>query len=141
MSDAINLIGRVLLSVLFLHAGYGKAIDPSGILNYAGTKHFMDLVAGGAPAPIWLGYLIAAIELLGGLALLLGFQTRLAAWGLFLWVIVATYFGHPWWDMEGAARSANEIQFLKNLAIMGGLLMLSSAGPGRVSLDGRGATA
>jgi putative oxidoreductase len=141
MSDALNLIGRVLLSVVFLHAGYGKAMDPSGILASAGTKHFMDMVAGGAPAPIWLGYLIAAIELLGGLALLLGFQTRLAAWGLFIWVVIATYLGHPWWGMEGAARAANEINFLKNLAIMGGLLLLVSAGPGRVSLDGRGATA
>jgi putative oxidoreductase len=141
MSDASNLIGRVLLSVVFILSGYAKAIDPSGILASPGTKHFMDLVAGGAPAPLWLGYLIAAIELLGGLAVLLGFQTRLAAWGLFIWVIIATYLGHPFWTMEGAARAANQVQFLKNLAILGGLLLLASAGPGRVSLDGRGATA
>jgi len=141
MSDALNLIGRVLVSVVFILSGYAKAIDPSGILASPGTKYFMDLVAGGAPAPTWLGYVIAAIELLGGLAVLLGIQTRWAAWGLFIWVIVATYLGHPFWTMEGAARAANQVQFLKNLAIMGGLLLLASAGPGRVSLDGRGTTA
>lgn len=141
MSDVLNLIGRVLLSVVFILYGYFKAIDPSGILANPGTKHFMDLVAGGAPAPTWLGYLIAAIELVGGLALLFGIQTRLAAWGLFVWVVIATYLGHPFWTMEGAARALNHTQFFKNLAIMGGLLLLASAGPGRVSLDGRSATA
>jgi putative oxidoreductase len=141
MSDALNLIGRVLLSVLFILSGYDKVMDPSRILAGAGTKHFMDLVAGGAPAPIWLGYVIAAIELLGGLAVLFGIQTRLAAWGLFIWVIIATYLGHPFWTMEDAARAQNLVQFLKNLAIMGGLLLLASAGPGRISVDGRGATA
>lgn len=141
MSDTLGLVSRVLLSVVFILSGYAKAVDPTGILNSPGTKQFMELVAGGAPAPIWLGYLIAAIELIGGLAVLLGFQTRLAAWGLVIWVIIATYLGHPFWGMEGAARAANQVHFLKNLAIMGGLLLLASGGPGRVSLDGRGATA
>jgi putative oxidoreductase len=141
MSDALNLIGRVLLSVLFILYGSYKAMDPSGILGSPGVKHFMDLVAGGAPAPIWLGYLIAAIEVLGGLALLFGIQTRLAAWGLFIWVIITTYFGHPFWSMEDAARAGVQVHFFKNLAIMGGLLLLASAGPGRFSVDGRGAAA
>jgi putative oxidoreductase len=141
MSDALNLIGRVLLSALFIFYGFQKAMDPSGILASPGTKHFMDLVAGGAPAPIWLGYVIAAIELLGGLAILLGIQTRLAAWGLFIWVIIATYLGHPFWTMEDAARMGNQVHFFKNLAILGGLLLLASAGPGRVSVDGRGTAA
>jgi putative oxidoreductase len=141
MSDALNLIGRVLLSVLFILYGFEKAMDPSKILASPGAKHFMDLVAGGAPAPIWLGYVIAAIELLGGLAVLFGIQTRLAAWGLFIWVIIATYFGHPFWSMEDPARAGMQVHFFKNLAIMGGLLLLASAGPGRISVDGRGATA
>jgi putative oxidoreductase len=141
MSDTLGLISRVLLSVVFILSGFYKAVDPTGILNSPGTKHFMELVAGGAPAPIWLGYVIAAIELIGGLAVLLGFQTRLAAWGLLIWVIIATYLGHPFWGMEGAARALNQVHFLKNLAIMGGLLLLANGGPGRLSLDGRTATA
>jgi len=139
MSDALNLIGRVLLSAVFIYYGFQKAMDPTGILANPGTKHFMDLVAGGAAPPTWLGYIIAAIELVGGLAVLFGIQTRLAAWGLFIWVIIATYLGHPFWTMEGGAVALNQLQFFKNLAIMGGLLLLASAGPGRVSVDGRAA--
>jgi putative oxidoreductase len=72
---------------------------------------------------------------------LFGIQTRLAAWGLFIWVIIATYLGHPFWAMEDPARAGMQVHFFKNLAIMGGLLLLASAGPGRISVDGRGATA
>jgi putative oxidoreductase len=140
MSDFLALLSRVLLSLVFILSGYAKAMDPTGIMNNAGTKHFMEMVAGGAPAPIWLGYLIAAIELLGGIAILIGFQTRWAAWGLVIWVIIASYLGHPFWTMEGAARAANQAQFLKNLAIMGGLLLLANAGAGSLSVDGRGSS-
>jgi putative oxidoreductase len=98
----------------------------------------MELVAGGATPPTWLGYLIAAIELLGGLAILLGFQARLAAVGLILWTIVATYLGHAYALTEITTQGANQVNFLKNLAIMGGLLLLASGGPGTASLDGHG---
>jgi putative oxidoreductase len=140
MSDFLALLSRVVMSPLFILSGYAKFMDPTGILNNAGTKHFMQLVAGGAPAPIWLGYLIAAIEFLGGVAVLIGFQTRLAAWGLFIWVAIASYLGHPFWTMEGAAQVANQAQFLKNLAVMGGLVLLAQAGAGSVSVDGRGSS-
>ena len=136
MSDMLALLARVLLSAVFLVSGYFKVMNVNGILNSAGTKHFMEMVAGGAPAPTWLGYLIAAIELLGGLAFLVGFQTRLAAWGLFIWVVVATYLGHPFWTMtDAAAWTANLNNFLKNLAIMGGMLLLVNAGAGAASVD------
>jgi putative oxidoreductase len=141
MSDSLALLARVLLSAVFIISGYNKFADVTGILNNAGTKHFMEMVAGGAPAPTWLGYLIAAIELLGGIAILVGFKTRLAAWGLFIWVIVATYLGHPFWTMEAAARAANQAQFLKNLAIMGGMLLLTRGGAGGLSIDGRDSSA
>ena len=66
MPDVVNLISRVLLSSVFIVYGLFKFMDVSSITNNAGTKRFMDLIAGGAPAPTWLGYLIAAIEFLGG---------------------------------------------------------------------------
>ena len=65
----------------------------------------MDLVASGAAAPTWLGYLIAAIELFGGLAILFGIKTRWVACALVAWVVIATALGHPFWTMEGAARA------------------------------------
>jgi putative oxidoreductase len=137
MSDFLMLVGRALLSAVFILYGYFKFMDVSGILNNPGTKKFMDLVAGGAAPPTWLGYLIAAIEVFGGLAILIGFKARAAAWGLLIWVILATYLAHLFWTMEGPARAANELNFFKNLAIMGGLLFIAAAGPGGASIDGR----
>ena len=61
----------------------------------------MDLVASGAAAPTWLGYLIAAIELFGGLAILFGIKTRWVACALVAWVVIATTLGHPFWTMKG----------------------------------------
>jgi putative oxidoreductase len=92
----------------------------------------MDLVASGAAAPTWLGYLIAAIELFGGLAILFGIKTRWVACALVAWVVIATALGHPFWTMEGAARAANQANFYKNLAI---------TGAGRYSLDHRAVSA
>src|SRR5258708_7194562 len=65
MSDVVNLISRVLLSAVFIVYGYAKLVDVMSIVNNPGTKRFMDTVAGGMPAPTWLGYLIAAIEFFG----------------------------------------------------------------------------
>ena len=138
MSDIVIFIGRILMSAVFVVYGTLKFVDVSSILNSAGTKRFMELIASGAPAPTWLGYLIAAIELFGGLAILVGSKTRWVAWAFVVWVIIATALGHPFWTMEGAARAANQANFYKNLAIMGAYLLLAVTGAGRFSLDGRG---
>ena len=70
MSDIVILASRILMSAVFIVYGSLKFMDVSSIINNPGTKRFMDLVASGAAAPTWLGYLIAAIELFGGLAIL-----------------------------------------------------------------------
>jgi putative oxidoreductase len=137
MPDVVNLISRVLLSSVFIVYGLFKFMDVSSITNSAGTKRFMDLIAGGAPAPTWLGYLIAAIEFLGGIAILVGFKTRWIAWAFVAWLIVVTYFGHPFWTMDGQPRGLNMVNFYKNLAIIGGYLLLATAGGGRYSVDGQ----
>jgi putative oxidoreductase len=89
----------------------------------------------------WLGYLIAAIELFGGLAILFGIKTRWVACALVAWVVIATALGHPFWTMEGAARAANQANFYKNLAIMAAYLLLAITGAGRYSLDHRAVSA
>jgi putative oxidoreductase len=141
MSDVVKLISRVLMSLVFIVYGYLKFADVSSIINSAGTKRFMDIVAGGAPAPSWLGYLIAAIELLGGLAILIGLKARWVACALVVWLVIVTLLGHPFWSMEGAARGANQANFYKNLAIMAAYLLLAITGPGRYSIDERAAKA
>jgi putative oxidoreductase len=137
MSDIVIFMSRILMSAVFIIYGALKFMDVSSILNNPGTKRFMDLVASGAPAPTWLGYLIAAIELFGGLAILIGLKTRWVACAFVVWVIIATALGHPFWTMEGAARAANQANFYKNLAIMGAYLLLAITGAGRLSLDNR----
>jgi putative oxidoreductase len=137
MSDLVSLISRILLSAVFIVYGYIKFVNVDSILGNPGTKKFMELVAGGAAPPTWLGYLIAAIELLGGIAILLGIKTRWVAWGLAIYVVIATGLAHEFWTMEGAARGANQGNFYKNLAIIGGYLLLAIHGGGGYSVDGR----
>ena len=139
MDDAVKLASRILMSAVFIVYGYFKFADVTTITNNPGTKRFMDLVASGAATPTWLGYLIAAIEVLGGLAILIGFKTKWVACGMVVWLIVVTVFGHPFWSMEGAARGPNQLNFYKNIAIMAAYLLLAIGGPGRYSLDNRSA--
>ncbi len=137
MSDVVNAISRVLLSAVFILYGYLKFVDVTTIINNPGTKRFMDLVAAGAAAPAWLGYLIGAIELFGGLAILLGVKTRWIAWAFVVYLVIITWLGHPFWLLEGAPRGANQAHFYKNLAIIGGFLLLAVTGAGRYSVDDR----
>jgi putative oxidoreductase len=125
------------MSAVFIVYGSLKFMDVASIVNNPGTKRFMDLVASGAAAPTWLGYVIATIELFGGLAILIGVKTRWVASAFVVYVIIVTALGHPFWTMEGAARAANQANFYKNLAIMAAYLLLAITGAGRYSVDHR----
>src|SRR5205814_10236460 len=77
MSDALNLIARILLSAVFIVYGYLAFADVTAWVNFnqAALKRFFDLVGGGMAPPTWFGYLIAAIPLFGALANPFGFTT------------------------------------------------------------------
>jgi putative oxidoreductase len=137
MNDAFTLIARILLSAVFIVYGALAFSDISSWLtaNQAALNRFFDLVAGGMAPPMWFGYFIAAIQLLGGLAILIGFKTRWVSCAFVVYLILIVYFAHNFWDMQGAARGANMAHFYKNLAIMGGYLLLALHGPGRYSAD------
>ncbi|SRR6266545_1825198 len=139
MSDALNLISRILLSAVFIVYGYLAFADINAWLNFnqAALKRFFDLVAGGAAPPTWFGYFIAAIQLVGGLAILVGFKTRWVASAFVVYLILVVFFAHNFWDMQGAARGGNMAHFYKNLAIMGAFLLLALQGAGRYSADGQ----
>jgi len=77
----------------------------------------------------------AVLELACGLAILIGFQTRIAAWLLFLYLLPVTFIFHNFWAMQGAEQQQNMIDFLKNVSIMGGLVILATYGPGPYSVD------
>ena len=118
--------GRVLMSLIFLESAYGK------ITGFAGTSAFME--SKGMPlVPLLLAGAIA-VELLGGLSLLLGILPRWGALALFLFLIPTTLIFHNFWGVEDAERAMQQIQFMKNLTIMGGLLVVVSAGAGQAGI-------
>lgn len=118
----IPLIGRTFLATIFIHAAINKIFD------FAPTQTMM--TEKGLPlAGILLGGTIV-FQILGGLSLVLGYKTRLGAWLLILFLIPTTVIFHDFWDVP-----AEKIDFLKNLSIMGGLLMITYFGAGPVSVD------
>jgi putative oxidoreductase len=135
MSDVLIAISRALMAALFIVVGYIEVVDVGTVTNHPGARRFMDLVAAGDATPRWFGYFIAGFELFGGLAILLGFKTRGVAWAFVVFLLLTTGFVHSFWLLEGAARAATQAHFFKNLAIMGGFLLLAMMGGGRYSLD------
>ena len=127
VSDAGMLIGRIALVALFLRAGWGK------LMSWPGIVHL--LVHLGAPFPRIGGVVAIACELGGGILIVIGLRTRLVALVMIAFIAGATWFAHRFWTMHGPAAFDAEINFFKNLAIIGGFLLLASAGPGRFSID------
>lgn len=121
------LVARILVAVLFLMAGIGKATA------YAGTAGYMAKL--GFPAPELMTMLAIAIEIGGAILLIVGWKTRWVAWALVIFVLVATFAAHRFWDVDVAQMANQRTQFLKNFAIIGALLMLAAFGPGRISAD------
>jgi putative oxidoreductase len=121
------LIGRILMSAVFLVFGFLKIT----------TFHFYVGMAAGKGMPLPTLAIAGAIcfEVLGGLAILTGFQTRLVSWILFVYLIPTTLIFHNFWADQGALRAAMMTHFYKNLAIMGGLLFLAQLGGGQYSVD------
>lgn len=120
--------GRVLMSIIFLMSGFGKIVGFSTMVGYASAK--------GLPAPKVMIALAAAAELAGGLSLLFGFLTRIGALGLFLFLIPTTLLFHNFWvETDAMMHQMQMVNFLKNLAVMGGLLAIAAQGAGPLSID------
>ncbi len=134
MGEFAYAIARIAIPILFIVSGVAKFIDVSGIASHPALTNFMNAF-GEITTRTTLGYVIAAVEVLGGISILLGFKARWGAIALLLFTACTIIFAHNFWLMEGATRAANQVQALKNLAIMGGLLLLAAAGSGRYSLD------
>src|SRR6266508_12949 len=125
MGDIALAIGRVAIPIVFI---------VSGIANHPGVTNFMNAF-GEITSRTTLGYIIATIEVVGGISVLIGLKARWGAIALLLFTACTVIFAHNFWTMEGAARAANQVQALKNIAIMGGLLVFAVMGSGRHSVD------
>jgi putative oxidoreductase len=125
LGNAAGLVGRIMLAAIFLQSGWDK------IWGYAGTAKYM--ATGGVPEVLLP--LVIVVELIGGLLVLVGWQTRIAALLLAGFTILAALLFH-----SNFAAQGQMVHFMKNIAITGGFLVLAMAGPGAWSVEGRRAT-
>jgi putative oxidoreductase len=126
-SDVLLLVGRVLLGWLFLTSAWGKFMNMGGYVAYLTNLK--------VPNPGFFSWIGAPVEFLIGLTLILGFATRYAALLCLLFLIVATALAHRYWEYPAAQVMAQYNNFLKNLALFGGTLVLFVTGAGRFSVD------
>ncbi len=127
--NALNLAGRVLLASLFLPAGISKLTDFAGTVGYIASV--------GLPLPAVGAVLALVVEIAGGLALIAGFGTRIAALVLAAFTLVASFFFHAFWAVPADQALMVQLLFFKNVAVVGGLLALAANGAGGWSLDAR----
>jgi putative oxidoreductase len=123
------LLGRLLLSAIFITGGVLKAKTFAIASAYLASR--------GVNMSDALLISIIAIELTGGILILLGLQARLAAMILFVYLIPATLFFHPYWTFEGQELMKHFHLFFKNLAIMGGMVFVMVHGSGPLSLENK----
>lgn len=124
MEKYSSVVARVLLAHIFIMAGLSK------ITAYAGTVGYMGMM--GVPMPDILLPLVIVLEVAGGLAVLVGWQSRYAAYALAAFSVVAAFIFH-----NNFSDQMQMIMFMKNMAIAGGLLLLAEHGPGAFSLGNR----
>ena len=122
MNQYTHLAGRILLALIFVISGAGKIADPAGSVGY--------MQAMGVPAILL--WPTIALELLGGLAIIVGFQTRLVSYLLAAFTLIAAAIFHT-----NFADQMQMIMFLKNISIAGGFLLLASSGATALSIDSK----
>lgn len=128
-NDALVLVGRILLALMFVMAGFSKIGNFAGTAGYIASKGlpFSELVAAGT----------IALEVGGGLALVLGWRTRWAALALAVFTVLAAVIFHNYWTLPAEQQMQQYQSFMKNVSIAGGMLVLAAFGAGRLSLDAR----
>jgi len=121
------LVGRVLLALIFIIAGFGK------ITGFEGTVGYMQ--AYNVPMTQVLAVLAIIVELGGGLMIAVGWKARWAAAAIFIFVLIASFIFHAFWAVPADQAQLQNIMFMKNLAIMGGMLYIIVYGSGPFSVD------
>lgn len=126
--DALLLAARLLLGAIFVQSGFAKLTGLGAFI--AGLE------SQGVPLAPVLGTIGALVECFGGLAVVLGAWTRLAAILVAGFTVAATLIAHRYWDAAPEAMKMQQLQFMKNAAIIGGYLSLAVSGAGRYGVDG-----
>ena len=128
LQNPLSLIGRALLALLFIPAGFSKIGGFAGTAGYIASK--------GVPLPELAAAAAVGVELGLGLLLLIGWQTRWAALGIALFTVVITFIFHNFWAVPAEQVMAQQQSFFKNIAVVGGLLTVAAWGAGAWSVDG-----
>jgi putative oxidoreductase len=127
MQPLAALAGRILLAVIFIISGIGKITGFDGTVGYIASK--------GLPMAQLVAIATIVVEVGGGILLAIGYKARWAALALAVFTLLAAIIFHNFWAVEAAQKMNQQINFLKNLAIIGGMLMVFAFGPGRMSVD------
>ena len=131
MSDATKtslvIAGRLLLALMFVLAGFSKLGNLEGTAGY--------IASGGLPMASVLAVVVGLLELFGGLAIAVGFQARWAALALGLFTLAATLLFHRFWAVPAEQAFVQQLMFMKNLSVAGGLFLVAAFGAGPASID------
>lgn len=129
LQNPLSLLGRVLIALLFIPAGFSKIAGFAGTAGYIASK--------GVPLPEVAAAAAIGVELGLGLLLLAGFQARWAALGIALFTVVITFIFHNFWAVPAEQVMMQQQAFFKNIAVVGGLLTIAAWGAGAWSVDGQ----
>lgn len=125
-ADIVLLIGRILLGWIFVRSGYGKIFYVEAVANSFPLRGL----------PPFLAYIAVPFEFFGGIALIFGLATRYVVLGFVIYMLVATFSSHRYWEFADAAiRRNQDSSFYKNMAMLGGFFFLFVCGAGRLSVD------
>lgn len=124
LQNPLALVGRLLLALLFIPAGFGKIAAFAGTVGYISSK--------GVPLPEVAAAIAIVVELGLGILLAIGFQTRWAALAIGVFTLVITFIFHAFWT-----DPTQQMMFFKNMAIVGGLFSIAAFGGGAWSVDGK----
>ena len=121
--------GRVLLALMFILAGLSKLGNIQGTAGY--------IASGGLPFPALLAVVVGLLELVGGIAVAIGFQTRWAALALGLFTLAASVLFHKFWAVPADQAMVQQLMFMKNLSVAGGLFFVAAMSAGPASVDAK----
>lgn len=125
----LTLVGRILLGLMFILSGWDKFMHVDANTAY--------MASGGLPALPALTLLVGACEVIGGLAIVTGLLARWAALALGVFTLVASFIYHRYWSLPADQQAIQQLLFMKNMSVTGGLFLLAALGPGPASLGTR----
>src|SRR5216683_4997470 len=124
----LTVLGRLLLCTIFFMAAVGNKIP-----HFSDVAKIMESVSVPAPSFLLAGAIV--FLLVGSLSVIVGYKARVGAVLLLTFLVLASYYFHAFWKLEGQAQQEQMIQFMKNLSMMGAMLFIVANGSGPMSLD------